>query len=89
MAGFPGGSAFTFARDIGEGYQLVTERTFKGLSAPEMDQLAFEIDRTLREIRGENVPGEDVQQIQARARKIQRLNGALIMLRSYRSRAKR
>ena len=84
----PGGSAFAFARDIGEGYQTVTERSFKGLSKGEMDQLAFELDRALRDIRGEQAPLEDLAAIQARSRKIQRLNGALMMMRSYRQKAK-
>ena len=84
----PGGSAFAFARDIGEGYQTVTERSFKGLSKGDMDQLAFELDRALRDIRGEQAPLEDLAAIQARSRKIQRLNGALMMMRTYRQKAK-
>lgn len=84
----PGGSAFGYARDICEGYQVVTERSFKGLTRPEMDQLAFEIDRTLREIRGEQVGSDDLPMIQAKNRKIQRLNGALMMMRTYRAKAR-
>lgn len=84
----PGGSAFAFARDIAEGYQVVTERSFKGLTRPEMDTLAFEIDRALREIRGEQAPLDDLVAIQARSRRIQRLNGALMMLRNYRQKVK-
>jgi hypothetical protein len=84
----PGGSAFGFARDIGDGYQTVTERSFKGLTKGEMDALAFELDRALREIRGEQAPLEDLAAIQARSRKIQRLNGALMMMRTYRQKAK-
>jgi len=84
----PGGSAFGYSRDIAEGFQVVTERSFKGLTKPEMDQLAFEIDRALRDIRGEQVPTDDLPLIQAKNRKIQRLNGALMMMRSYRAKTK-
>lgn len=84
----PGGSAFGFARDIAEGFQSVTERSFKGLSRPEMDQLAFEIDRALRDIRAEQVAVDDLPMIQAKNRKIQRLNGAMMMMRGYRQKAK-
>jgi hypothetical protein len=84
----PGGSAFGFARDIAEGFQAVTERSFKGLSRPEMDQLAFEIDRALRDIRAEQVAVDDLPMIQAKNRKIQRLNGAMMMMRGYRQKAK-
>ena len=84
----PGGSAFSFARDIGEGYQTVTERSFKGLSKGEMDTLTFELERALRDIRGEQAPLEDLVAIQARSRKIQRLNGALMMLRTFRQKTR-
>jgi hypothetical protein len=84
----PGGSAFGYARDIGEGFQVVTERSFKGLSRAEMDSLAFEIDRALRDIRAEQVAVDDLPMIQAKNRRIQRLNGALMMMRSYRAKAR-
>ena len=84
----PGGSAFGYARDIAEGFQVVTERSFKGLTPPEMDQLAFEIDRGLRDIRGEQVATDDLPMIKAKNRKIQRLTGALMMMRGYRAKAK-
>ena len=84
----PGGSAFAFSRDIAEGFQIVTERSFKTLTRPELDQLGFEIDKALREIRGEQASTDDLLAIQSRNRKISRLNGALIMLLSYRSKVK-
>jgi hypothetical protein len=80
----PGGSAFGYARDIAEGFQVVTERSFKGITVPEMDQLAFEINRGLRDIRAEQVATDDLPLIQAKNRKLQRLNGALMMMRTYR-----
>lgn len=88
MAGFPGGSAWAMSRDIAEGYQLVTERTFGRLNRQELDQLAFELDRLLRDTRGEQPDLADLPGIQKRNRKIQRLNGALLMLRGYRQRQK-
>ncbi len=84
----PGGSAYGFARDIGEGFQTVTERSFKGFTPPEMDKLAFEIDRALRDIRAEQVAVDDLPNIQAKNRRIQRLNGALVMMRSFRQKAR-
>jgi hypothetical protein len=53
-----------------------------------MDQLAFEMDRGLRDIRAEQVPVDDLPMIKAKNRKIQRLNGALTMMRGYRQKAK-
>ncbi len=84
----PGGSAFGYARDISEGFQVVTERSFKGITPPEMDQLAFEINRNLRDIRAEQVATDDLPMIQAKNRKLQRLNGALMMMRTYRQKTR-
>ncbi len=86
MGNFPGGSAFAMAKDIAEGYLLVTERTFMRMLVPELDKLAFELDRALRDIRGTQPAIEDLPAVQLRNRKIQRLNGALSMLRGYRQR---
>lgn len=74
------------ARDVGEGYVLVTERTFKTLSKGDLDQLAFELDRYLRDLRGNQPDLEDIPAIQQRQRKMQRLTSALTMLRSFRQR---
>jgi len=83
MGNFMGGSAWAMARDITEGFIMVTERTFLRLQRPEIDQLAFEIDRHLREIRGEQAPLDDVAALQQRNRRISRLNNAMVMLRAY------
>jgi hypothetical protein len=84
----PGGSAYAMARDVAEGYLLVTERTFKTMTRADLDQLTFEIDRHLRELRGDQPGLEDIQAIQLRQRRMQRLNTTLLMLRSYRQKFK-
>lgn len=83
---FPGGSAYAMARDVAEGYLLVTERTFKTMASSDLDQIIFELDRYLRELRGEQPPLDDIPALQLRQRKLQRLNTALMIVRSYRSR---
>ncbi|HEV2852804.1 MAG TPA: hypothetical protein VHC97_08365 [Thermoanaerobaculia bacterium] len=85
---FPGGSAYAMARDVGEGYLLVTERTFKTMSRSDLDQIVFEMDRYLRELRGDQPPLDDLPAVQQRQRKIQRVNSALSMVRSYRMKLK-
>jgi hypothetical protein len=84
MGNFTGGSAYAMVRDIAEGFVLVTDRTFQRLLVPELDQLAFELDRHLREIRGEQPALDDLPAIQQRNRKLQRMNSCLMMLRSHR-----
>jgi hypothetical protein len=85
---FPGGSAYAMARDVGEGYLLVTERTFKTMNRSDLDQIVFEIDRYLRELRGDQPALDDLPGIQQRQRRMQRLNSALSMIRSYRMKYK-
>lgn len=85
---FPTGSAWSMARDISEGFVLVTERTFKALTRSDLDQLSFEIDRHLRDLRGEQPPLDDIPALQQRNRRLQRLTSALTVLRSYRLKQK-
>lgn len=85
---FPGGSAYAMARDIAEGYQSVTERTFQRMNRAELDKLVFELDKQLRSIRGTQPDHGDTQEIQKRNRRIQRLNTAKMILRSYRQKRK-
>lgn len=85
MSVFPGGSAFAMANQVAEGFLLVTERTFKRMQRPDLEKLGFEIERTLREIRGNQADMDDVQEVQKRNRRIQRLNSCRLMLRAYRA----
>jgi hypothetical protein len=75
-------------RDVAEGYLLVTERVFKTMSRSDLDQLVFEIDRYLRELRGDQPPFDDIPALQQRQRRMQRLNSALTVVRSYRTKQK-
>lgn len=85
---FPGGSAWAMVRDIGEGYLLVTERTFARLRPAEIDQLSFELERRVREVRGAQPSLDDQKELQNRNRRLQRLVGAQRMLQSFRMRRK-
>ena len=84
MSKFIGGSAFAMARDIGEGFVNVTERTYKSMSDSDLSQLVFEIDRLLRELRGSQSAKDEIDVVKARNRKILRLNTAVMISRAYR-----
>jgi hypothetical protein len=86
MGAFMGGSAWAMASQIGDGFILVSDRTWARLERPDLEKLAFELDKLLRESRAVQVPLEDIQGIQQKNRKISRLTGALGMLRSYQMR---
>ena len=84
-----GGSAYTMAHELGEGYITCTERTFRKMSGSEMNQLSHELDRFLRELRGSQTSNDELPVVQASNRKIMRLNSALSMVRMYRQKTRR
>lgn len=86
---FPGGSAYAMVRDISEGYLLVTERTFKMFTRPDLEQLGFEFDRLLRELRAEQPDLDNHAELQKKQRKLQRVNTALVVLRAFRAKQNR
>lgn len=88
MRGFAGGSAWAMAREISEGFVLVTARTVQGLSASQRSELLHEVDRLMRELRGAAVAGEPLLELQRRQRRIQRLNATTAILRSLRQRVR-
>lgn len=75
-------------RDVAEGYLQVTERSFKNMNRGDLDTLAFEFDRHMRELRGEQPDLNDHVELQKRQRKMQRLNTALVVMRAYRAKQK-
>lgn len=86
MANFPGGSAYAMVRDIAAGHYLLTERSFGRLDRPDLDKLRFELDRHLREVRGDQPQIDDLPAVRSRHQRMQRLNTALVVLNSYRTR---
>ena len=86
MGNFTGGSAYAMIRQVADGFLLVTERNFRRLGRGELDKLNLEIEKVLREVRGEQPVLEDLQAVQQRNRRIQRLNTCRMMLRTYRQR---
>ena len=84
MASFLGGSAYAMATGIADGYHSVNERTFKVMGRAELDQMALELDKHLREVRAEQPAIDDLVAVQHRNRKIQRLTTAQLVLRVHR-----
>ena len=89
MSVFPGGSAWAMARDISDGFLLVTARTFGRMQAAQIEQVVAEINRRLRDVRSEQPDLDDIQALRKRNMRIQRLNGALTIVRGLRSKRRR
>ena len=72
------------ARDIAGGYLLVTDRTFFRLQRRQVEQVVFQIQRRLRDIRGQQPDLADIDALRIRNQSIQRLNSALRVAESAR-----
>jgi hypothetical protein len=72
-----GGSAPAMANQISEGYTLLTAVQLKRLTDPEMDLLLFELEKILRDARGEQVDLEDIPALQVRNRRLSRIQNAV------------
>ncbi len=81
MGSFLGGSAPAMARQICDGFSLMSPTLVKRLTADQMQALEFELDKRLRETRSEAVDLEDQERVQARNRRISRIENALRVLR--------
>jgi hypothetical protein len=84
-----GGSAWSMTRDIADGFVSVTARTFRNLTGTQMSKLGHEIERLLRELRGGATADEPLPDLQNRQRRIQRLNSALMVMRTHRQKTRR
>lgn len=77
MSPYMGGSAPAMANQISEGYTLLTAVQLKRLTDPEMDLLLFELEKILRDARGEQVDLEDIPALQVRNRRLSRIQNAV------------
>ncbi|MFQ5351222.1 MAG: hypothetical protein ACE5EG_12335 [Thermoanaerobaculia bacterium] len=83
MSPYAGGSPWAMARDIGEGFVLVTDRTLQRMSRAEIEKVSFELERCLREIRGAPTAELESPDLQRRNRKLLKLTGAQRVLRAH------
>jgi hypothetical protein len=83
MSPFAGGSPWAMARDIGEGFVLITDRSLTRMSRAEVDKLSFELERCLRDVRG--APSTDLEtvELQRRNRKLLKLASAQRVVRAH------
>jgi hypothetical protein len=76
-----GGSAPAMARQVCDGYTLLSAVTLKRLELDQMKQLEFEMDKKLRNARSDQPDLSDQQALQERNRRISRIEGQLRVLR--------
>ena len=69
------------ARQVCDGFSLLSQVSLKRLSLEQMTTLEFELDKRLRESRAEAVDLQDQAGLQTRNRRLSRIEGALRVLR--------
>lgn len=77
------GSPKKMAQDIAEGFFLVSPTMLKGYTPADLKTILSNIDMVGRDIRGQQVPLEDVMAVKAKNMKLSRLNQANIIIRSF------
>ena len=81
MGTYQGGSAPAMASQVCDGYSLLSQVSLKRLSLEQMTKLEFEIEKRLRTTRSDAVDLNDQPALQARNRRISRIEGAVRLLR--------
>jgi hypothetical protein len=81
MGTFQGGSAPAMARQVCDGFLLLSTVMLKRLDIKQMELLEFELDRRLRDARSEPMDLEDQEGLQQRNRRLSRIEGGLRVLR--------
>jgi hypothetical protein len=69
------------ARQVCDGFTLLSPVILKRLSLDQMTKLEFELDKRIRETRGEPMDLDDQPALQARNRRLSRIEGAMRVLR--------
>lgn len=81
MGSFMGGSAPAMARQVCDGYTLLSQTSLKRLSLQQMQDLEFEIQKRLRETRADTPDQADLDAVRDRNRRISRIENAVRVLR--------
>lgn len=81
MGTYVGGSAPAMAKQVCDGFTLLSPIILKRLELDQMQKLEFEMDKRLRETRGEPMDLSDQETLTKRNRRITRIEGALRVLR--------
>jgi len=77
------GNPKMLAYAVSQGFQQFTPSTLRAYTVEELKVLIFNLNVVLREVRGTQVPLEDVEALKEKNVKIRRLNQALNTIQSF------
>jgi hypothetical protein len=82
MAGIPG-NPLGYARDIAEGNAPFTVLHLKKMTEEELRKVFVNLNIALREVRTTGVADHDIEGMRRRARKLQRLSNAIMLIENH------
>jgi hypothetical protein len=77
------GNPKKLAYDVAQGYQQFTRATLRGYTIEDLKILLFNLNIVLREVRGTQVPLEDIEAVKDKNIKIRRLNQSISIIQSF------
>lgn len=77
------GNPRKYARDVAEGFVLLSPVQLRPHDAGALGELKLALELELRDTRAQPVAGEELAAVQARQRRLLRLNQGLQVLRTY------
>jgi len=80
---FMGGSAYAMANSLMDGYILPSPVNLKRLSVEELRELCFEVEKLLRDLRGQVPDQSDQQALMKRNQKLMKLQSSQNAISSY------
>jgi hypothetical protein len=82
------GNPRQFARDVADGFFVFNRATCRQFPAKDLQTLYRLIEQVARELRAEQVPLEDVVEVQRKNQRLSRANNALMFIRNHAKRHK-
>ncbi|HNQ79361.1 MAG TPA: hypothetical protein PK747_09570 [Acidobacteriota bacterium] len=80
---YMGGSAYAMANSLMDGYILPSPVNLKRLTVEELRELCFEVEKLLRDLRGQVPDQADQQALMKRNQKLMKLQSAQNAISSY------
>ena len=77
------GNPKQFARDIADGFFVFNQATCRQFTPAELRSIYRLLEQVAREIRGEQIPLEDVVEIQKKNMRLSRANNSLLFIRNH------
>lgn len=77
------GNPKKLAQDVAHGFQQFTQATLRQYTVEDLRVLLFNLNLVLRELRGKQIPLEDIEGLKDKNNNIRRLNQAISVIQSF------